>query len=119
MAALSAASSAVAASVEAQMRSAQVVSFLGTSGPVESRVVERPSDPQANVFKRDLVDSLQNAKLEPLPNNAADFRVWNNTPILMLGRLDISGIDYLTTWIAVQILQVVCLGWTGGLPQSS
>ena len=54
-------------------------------------------------LKKNLVDSraLQNAKLEPLPNNAADFRVWKNTLILMLGRLDISGIDYLTTWIAV------------------
>ena len=51
----------------------------------------------------DLVDNraLQTAKLEPLPNNAADFRVWKNTLILMLGRLDISGIDYLTNWIAV------------------
>jgi hypothetical protein len=25
-----------------------------------------------------------------LPNNAADFRIWKNTLILMLGRLDIS-----------------------------
>ena len=53
--------------------------------------------------ERDLVDNraLQSAKLEPLPNNAADFRVWKNALILMLGRLDISGIDYLTNWIAV------------------
>jgi len=53
--------------------------------------------------ERDLVDSraLQSAKLEPLPNNAADFRVWKNTLILMLGRRDISGIDHATTWIAI------------------
>ena len=53
--------------------------------------------------ERDLVDNraLQSAKLEPLPNNAADFRAWKNSLILMLGRLDISGIDYLTTWIAL------------------
>jgi len=53
--------------------------------------------------ERDLVDNhaLQSTKLEPLPNNAADFRVWKNTLILMLGRLDISGMDYLTNWIAI------------------
>ena len=53
--------------------------------------------------ERDLVDNhaLQSTELEPLPNNAADFRVWKNTLILMLGRLDISGMDYLTNWIAI------------------
>ena len=53
--------------------------------------------------ERDIVDSraLQSAKLEPLHNNAADFRIWKNPMILMLGRLDISGNDYLTSWIAV------------------
>ena len=187
LAALSAAPSAVAASVEAQMRSAQVDVVSGNlGGGVESRVVERPSDPHANVFQssmgqrlesmmaaiqclsdrmihyeqngadsnqmnpnrnnrspqpsgsinpiglpepppndgdwsedeggdgedeliveektdRDLVDNraLQSAKLEPLPNNAADFRAWKNALILMLGRLDMSGIDYFTTWIAL------------------
>ena len=57
--------------------------------------------------ERDLVDSraLQSAKLEPLPNNAADFRVWKNTLILMLGRRDISGIDCLTTWKFCQLSQ--------------
>ena len=52
--------------------------------------------------ERDLVDNraLQNAKLEPLPNNAADFRAWKNSLILMLGRLGISGNDYLTNWIS-------------------
>ena len=41
---------------------------------------------------RHLFDSraLQSAKLEPLPNNAADFRVWKSSLISMLGRLDIS-----------------------------
>jgi hypothetical protein len=53
--------------------------------------------------ERDLVDNraLQNAKLEPLPNNAADFRAWKNSLILMLGRLGISGNDYLTNWISL------------------
>jgi hypothetical protein len=78
----------------------------------------------------DLVDNraLQTAKLEPLSNNAADFRVWKNTLILMLGRLDISGIDYLTNWIAVafrlilqrsaQTPQALCRGLTDGSLQS-
>ena len=183
MAALSAAPCAVAASVAAQMRSAQVADVVSGNlgGAVESRVVEHPSESHANVFQssmsmmaaiqclsdrmiyyeqngadsnqmnpnsnnhspqpsgsinpigppellpndghwsedegdvgedeliveekteRDLVDNraLQSAKLEPLPNNAADFRAWKNSLILMLGRLDISGIDYLTTWFAL------------------
>ena len=46
-----------------------------------------------------MVDSktLQHAKLDPIPNTAADLK---NTLILLLGRLDISGSDYLTSWIS-------------------
>ena len=53
--------------------------------------------------EREIVDSrsLHNAKLEPVPNSAADFRAWKNSLILLLGRLDISGTDYLTSWITV------------------
>ena len=53
--------------------------------------------------EKEIVDSrsLRNAKLEPVPNTAADFRAWKNSLILLLGRLDISGTDYLTSWITV------------------
>eukprot|EP00435_Cladocopium_sp_Y103_P009465 s2216_g2.t1 len=52
--------------------------------------------------ERDLVDSraLQNACVEPVPNNASDYRQWKNTLILLLGRLDTSGEEALTQWIA-------------------
>eukprot|EP00435_Cladocopium_sp_Y103_P056691 s552_g19.t1 len=52
--------------------------------------------------EKDLVDSraLQNAKIEPGPNNASDYRQWKNTLILLLGRLDTSGEEALTQWIA-------------------
>ena len=54
-------------------------------GDEEELVVEEKTE-------RHLFDSraLQSAKLEPLPNNAVDFRVWKNSLISMLGRLDIS-----------------------------
>ena len=53
--------------------------------------------------EKEIVDSrsLRNAKLEPVPNTAADFRAWKSSLILLLGRLDISGTDYLTSWITV------------------
>ena len=52
LAALSAAPSAVATSVEAQMRSAQVDVVPGNlGGAVEDRVVEGPNDQHANVFQ--------------------------------------------------------------------
>ena len=83
-------------------------------------------------IERYLVDirALQSAKLEPLPNNAADFRAWKASLILMLGRLDTSGIDYLTTWIALAFKVdsaqecssssgLVCQGWICGSHQSS
>ena len=52
--------------------------------------------------ERDIVDSraLHNAKLEPVPNTAADFRPCKNGLILLTSRLDVSGFDYLTTWIS-------------------
>ena len=36
---------------------------------------------------------------ELVPNSAADFRVWKNSLILLLGRIDVSGSDYLTSWV--------------------
>ena len=53
--------------------------------------------------EKDIVDSrsLQHAKLETIPSSAADFRSWKNSLIMLMGRIDISGIDYLTTWINV------------------
>ena len=60
LAALSAAPSAVAASVEAQMRSAQVDVVSGNlGGAVESRVVECPSDSHANVFQSSMGQRLE------------------------------------------------------------
>ena len=55
--------------------------------------------------EKEIVDSrsLRNAKLEPVPNTAADFRAWKNSLILLLGRLDISGTDYLTSWIRFRL----------------
>ena len=52
--------------------------------------------------EREIVDSrtLQHAKLDPIPNTAADCRSWKTTLILLLGRLDISGSDYLTSWVS-------------------
>ena len=52
--------------------------------------------------ERDFVDSraLQNAKVEPVPNNASDYRQWKNTLILLMGRLDTSGEEALTQWLA-------------------
>ena len=52
--------------------------------------------------EREIVDSraLQNAKIDPIPSTAADFRSWKSSLILLLGRLDISGSDYLTSWIS-------------------
>eukprot|EP00435_Cladocopium_sp_Y103_P029893 s1070_g7.t1 len=52
--------------------------------------------------EKDLVDSraLQNAKIEPVPNNASDYRQWKHTFILLLGRLDTSGEEALAQWIA-------------------
>ena len=87
-------------------------------GDEEELVVEEKTE-------RHLFDSraLQSAKLEPLPNNAVDFRVWKNSLILMLGRLDMSGTDYFSSWTAqlrnVLTLHVLSQGWTDGLPQSS
>ena len=52
--------------------------------------------------EREIVDprTLQHAKLDPIPNTAADFRNWKSTLILLLGQLDISGSDYLTSWVS-------------------
>ena len=50
----------------------------------------------------EMVDSrtLKHANLYPTPNTAADYRNWKNSLIFLLGRLDISGSDYLTSWIS-------------------
>ena len=59
LAALSAAPYAVATSVEAQMRSAQVDVVAGNHcGAVEGRVVEDPNDPHANVFQSSIEQRL-------------------------------------------------------------
>ena len=53
--------------------------------------------------EKDIVDSrsLQHAKIDPIPTTAADFRVWKNSVLLLLGRIDVSGIDYLPSWFSV------------------
>ena len=65
-----------------------------------------------------MVDSriLQHAKLDPIPNTAADFRNWKNTLILLLGRLDISGSDYLKSWVAhaFKVNMNLCHAWIVG-----
>ena len=52
--------------------------------------------------ERDLVDSraLQNAKIEPAPSNASDYRQWKNILNLLMGRLGTSSEELLTQWIA-------------------
>ena len=40
-----------------------------------------------------------NAKIEPIPKSAADFEAWKNSLIVLLGRIDMSGSDYLTSWV--------------------
>ena len=51
--------------------------------------------------EKDLVDSraLQNARIEPLLNNASEYNQWKNTLILLFGRLDTSGEEALNKWI--------------------
>ena len=74
--------------------------------------------------ERDLVDSraLQNAKIEPVPNNASDYRQWKNTLIFLMGRLDTSSEELLTQWIApafqVDVLKSSeCLDTSGLFPR--
>lgn len=55
-------------------------------------------------MEKDLVDSraLQQSRLEPVPGNASEFRLWKNALILMMGRIDVSGDggdDYLSKWV--------------------
>jgi hypothetical protein len=68
--------------------------------------------------EREIVDprTLQHAKLDPIPNTAADFRNWKNTLILLLGRLDINGSDYLTSWVshAFKVNMNLCHAWIVG-----
>ena len=62
----------------------------------EELVVESPAK------EKDIVDSraLQHCRLDNLPNNASDFRAWKNSLYLTMANLDISGIDYLSSWIS-------------------
>ena len=50
--------------------------------------------------EKEIVDSRSLHNLEPVPKSAADFRAWKNSLILLLGRLDVSGADFLTSWIS-------------------
>ena len=54
------------------------------------------------VGEKDVVDAwaLQSARIDALPNNAAEYRGWKNTLILLLGRLDISRKEALTLWLS-------------------
>ena len=54
------------------------------------------------VREKDVVDAraLQSACIDALPNNAAEYRGWKNTLILLLGRFDISGKEALTLWLS-------------------
>lgn len=56
----------------------------------------------APTTERDIVDSraLHSARIDPIPSTAAEFRIWKNSLFLMLGSLDISGFDYLMTWLS-------------------
>ena len=74
----------------------------GDGGEGESDDEETLVQDGSQTTEREIVDSrtLQHAKLDPIPNTAADFRSWKTTLILLLGRLDISGSDYLTSWVS-------------------
>ena len=43
---------------------------------------------------------MQSARVDPLPNNAAEHRGWKNALVLLLGRLDISSNEALTLWVS-------------------
>ena len=62
----------------------------------EELVAENPTK------EKDIVDSraLQHCRLDILPNNASDFRAWKNSLYLIMANLDISGVDYLSSWIS-------------------
>lgn len=51
--------------------------------------------------EKDIVDSraLQHCRIDPLPNNASDYRAWKNSLYLIVAKLDISGSDNLSSWI--------------------
>ena len=51
--------------------------------------------------EKDIVDSraLHSAKIDPIPSAAADFRNWKNSLFWLLGSLDVSGSDYLMSWV--------------------
>ena len=50
---------------------------------------------QSPTTERDIVDSrsLQHAKIDPIPTSAADYRVWQNRILFLMGRIDLSGND--------------------------
>ena len=50
------------------------------------------------IREKDVVDAwaLQNARVDPLPNNAAEYRSWKKPLILLFGSLDVSGNEALT-----------------------
>ena len=70
--------------------------FEERSHDSEELVAENPTK------EKDIVDSraLQHCRLDTLPNNASDFRAWKNSLYLIMANLDISGVDYLSSWIS-------------------
>ena len=70
--------------------------FEERSHDSEELVAENPTK------EKDIVDSraLQHCRLDILPNNASDFRAWKNSLYLIMANLDISGVDYLSSWIS-------------------
>ena len=70
--------------------------FEERSHDSEELVAENPTK------EKGIVDSgaLQHCRLDILPNNASDFRAWKNSLYLIMANLDISGVDYLSSWIS-------------------
>ena len=70
----------------------------------------------------DLVDSRssQHAKIDPIPYSAADYRVWKNGILLLMGRIDLSWNDYLPSWLSVAFKvdsSVECMQSSGLVPR--
>ena len=79
-------------------------------------------DDEEKELVADVTPLHESARVEPLPNNAPDYRQRKNTLILLLGRLDTSGDEALTQWIApafhVDAVKASdCLGSSGLFPR--
>ena len=70
--------------------------FEERSHDSEELVAENPTKEKGIVDSR----ALQHCRLDTFPNNASDFRAWKNSLYLTMANLDISGIDYLSSWIS-------------------